>query len=376
MGCRHSTQSTSNATQDQVELHSVALPTTEQGVSVDGVSFFITALQSVEDYSPTMTTSDACVKYVKPLTLEAGTSYLQTLDSTFVGPATVFVSHAWRYAIMDVLNTMLKYAESHPNTYFWFDLFVNDQNNAPNYPYSWWATTFQSQVGQIGRTMLVMSPWNDPIPLTRAWCLFEIRATLETGSQLEIVLPEQQKQMLKEALLKDPKTVLQVLADVDGEKADAFKASDREQIFKAVQEMDGGFRKLNGDVKVLMRGWMMDVGRSLEKEEKEACGDGEEERKALALLCNQVGFVMDDLGELDQALEYFHKALAIYEEVLGLKHPSTATTYFNIGALYKGMNDIPNARKYLEKTLAVYNEVLGSQHPDTKNAQAWLDGLV
>ena len=31
---------------------------------------------------------------------------------------------------------------------------------------------------QIDHTVLVLAPWDDPIPLTQAWCLWEIYSTL------------------------------------------------------------------------------------------------------------------------------------------------------------------------------------------------------
>ena len=41
-------------------------------------------------------------------------------------------------------------------------------------------------VRNIGHTLLILSPWNDPRPLKRAWCLWEILSTVRTGAQLTI----------------------------------------------------------------------------------------------------------------------------------------------------------------------------------------------
>ena len=55
-----------------------------------------------------------------------------------------------------------------------FDLFVNNQNIAAELPHTWWSTTFRDSIKHIGCVLLVMAPWSNPIPLTRAWCLYEV----------------------------------------------------------------------------------------------------------------------------------------------------------------------------------------------------------
>ena len=78
-------------------------------------------------------------------------------DKPFVHTATVFVSHAWRYRAVDVFDAMEAFAaaaEQHdptaPPTYFWFDLFVNDQHDAISLPQLWWREAFLDGVRAIG----------------------------------------------------------------------------------------------------------------------------------------------------------------------------------------------------------------------------------
>lgn len=51
------------------------------------------------------------------------------------------------------------------------DLFVVGQHEAAVLPAKWWSDTFQQAVAGIGHTVLVLQPWNAPLPLTRSWCL-------------------------------------------------------------------------------------------------------------------------------------------------------------------------------------------------------------
>ena len=47
-----------------------------------------------------------------------------------------------------------------------------------------------------------------------------------------------------------------------------------------------------------------------------------------------MGLTYKSKGEYDKALEYYAKALAIQLATLGENHPSTATTYGNMGSTY------------------------------------------
>ena len=48
----------------------------------------------------------------------------------------------------------------------------------------------------------MLSPWDDPIPLTRAWCLYEIYSTLiSPGVKFDVVLPDAERAALKAAVM-------------------------------------------------------------------------------------------------------------------------------------------------------------------------------
>ena len=49
------------------------------------------------------------------------------------------------------------------------------------------------------------------------------------------------------------------------------------------------------------------------------------------------------LENLDGAIEFYNKALKIQENVLGYEHVSTATSYNNIGSVYKSLGDYKKA---------------------------------
>jgi hypothetical protein len=165
------------------------------GVSADCLRSFRKEHQ--EHFDKGATTTDICFNVVKPLTESPRTSLAKCIKHyceteqvhPMVAQATVFVSHAWRYKAADIFDAMLAFQDKQPpgeHHYFWFDIFTNDQHDALSLPQLWWREAFMEGVRSIGHTLLVLSPWTDPVPLTRAWCLWEILSTARTEAKLTV----------------------------------------------------------------------------------------------------------------------------------------------------------------------------------------------
>ena len=183
--------------------------------------------------------------------------------SRLIGPANVFVSHAWSYSFSTPLCVMRQFAKQHPGSFFWFDVLINNQHNlgaAESKPidmYNWLCTTFKESICSIGRVLLVVSPWHAPVPLTRAWCLFEIMTSLKAGNdavQFDIMLPLAQRELLKNGLAENFRAILDALETIDAEKATAMKIEDRDAIFASIQ-MSLGFANFNKIMNEKLRNW-------------------------------------------------------------------------------------------------------------------------
>lgn len=90
--------------------------------------------------SASQTTHEVCEAIVMPQTAEASCPYAEfflterdSFGSPLVGEATVFVSHAWGNKFSALCEIVLEYAEVHPETYFWIDLFAMDQQEKPTH---------------------------------------------------------------------------------------------------------------------------------------------------------------------------------------------------------------------------------------------------
>ena len=101
-----------------------------------------TNVQYVDIPFELMTTNDLCFGIVKPATEHVKTSYAEMLSNTEPGEvqdATVFVSHAWKYTFVNVVDALGSLSE---NAFVWFDVFTVNQHASLQVPPDWWFTTF------------------------------------------------------------------------------------------------------------------------------------------------------------------------------------------------------------------------------------------
>jgi tetratricopeptide (TPR) repeat protein len=243
-------------------------------------------------------------------------------------------------------------------TYHRFDLVCNSQHGTVERPFEWWQTTFRESIAAIGRVALVLAPWADPIPLTRCWCLFEIFTAIAAGEgevELQVRLPASQRPAFVEALAGDFEVVMDTLVRVESERAEAFLEKDQERIHAAIKSSEGGHAQLDALVKDQLRAWLL----------RETLAAAKAREEAAAALYSSAASVANAFGEHDEALEYYAKALAIYRDVLGERHPSTAGTYNGMATVFKNQGKHAEALEYYAKALAIRRDVLGERHPDT-----------
>ena len=117
-----------------------------------------------------------CDKFLKPAAIDQQESFCGAFKNnpshaSHIAKATAFVSHAWGHEFLDVVAALEAFDSTQAiSTVFWFDIFSNNQHKAPNREFTWWQTVFRDNIGKLKRTLLVLE-WDDPKPLTRAWCL-------------------------------------------------------------------------------------------------------------------------------------------------------------------------------------------------------------
>jgi len=215
-------------------------------------------------------------------------------------------------------------------TVFWFDIFSNNQHKAPNREFSWWQTVFRDNIGKLKRTLLVLER-DDPKPLSRAWCLWEMVSTVDTRSEFHVLMSPKNHKSFATALVSDFKGIVFKTCNVDLKGAQAFNPSDRDNIFKAVEAISG-FGEVNKVVIGIMRRWMVESGKG-------ALLGLPEEKRAVSALQNNLAKLLQDQGKLDEAEPLFREALEAQRHTLGDTHPGTLLRIHNLASFLNALGN-------------------------------------
>ncbi len=98
------------------------------------------------------------------------------------------------------------------------------------------------------------------------------------------------------------------------------------------------------------------------------------QQKDLAYNLFTLAQIVHETGPLSRARELYERALAIWEEVLGPSHPTTAYAMAGMAAiLLTEPGNREQARALLERALGIWETSLGHNHPRTAELRAVLD---
>ena len=358
-------------TSSMLDVQAASFP--DQTVSFRWLEHFVEGNRARLAGLKTVEVSDTLLK---PETEARRCSYVQLLDRErtedgrpAVGTATCFVSHAWGGLFLDLCESVIPWAAEHdPDGFVWLDVFAVNQH-APEQPSEWWDTTFREAVGTLGHTLLVLTPWDEPLALRRVWCLWEILCTIEQNAKLTVVMPKHQMELLAKALQDDMDEVQKRVADVDAEQARAFKDADKQRIFEAVKRLlPRGFLDLNNKVKDRLRQWTHDSG------EKELQAMPEDERATSGLITALAEY-QRKANEYSRAEALFTEAMEGRRRLLGDLDPETLSAIGGLGYLFEFQGKNEQAQPLLVEALEGRRQTLGNEDEKTLESMNDLGNL-
>lgn len=143
------------------------------------------------------------------------------------------------------------------------------------------------------------------------------------------------------------------------ENAEASEELDRVRILEMVRN-GPGYNELNRVVNMLLRDWVK-VGLLEAVRDYERKFDGDEDQLSVdteyAKLCNDIGKVMRDQGELDEASKLQEKAVSIFEKndeqgtLNDVCRRTLADSYNNLGLLQKKLGNYEESKYTFQKAL-------------------------
>lgn len=288
-----------------------------------------------------------------------------------------FVSHAWRYNFLIFLaalsNWTLQTGSDQDVTYFWVDAFVVNQHAANDFPMEWWSTRFAQAVCDIGSTILISLPWQDPLPLKRVWVIWEIFCSHQMGARFDIAMPEEAMSDFRQALINSFDTVQTALSKVDVGLSVAYHKTHQDMVHSEI-ERTIGFTKLNEMVSLRMNRWLIEAAsRELRLMKEQACEENWRERMQLQ---DNLARMLRESGNVVGAEVSFAELLAELEVKLG-KDDVTALSCLNqLAVTLQKANRIDDALKRHRDCLERRRRILGEDHEDTLQSTSNLAVLL
>lgn len=305
-----------------------------------------------------LTTAEVCEHHVKKMTMAKKSSLCQVLydkNHKVVGKATIFISHTWEQNFLKVVDALQFHMRDTPDRIIWFDLFSINQYLNCSRSYGWWSTTFMAAIKDMGHTVMVMSPWNDHVILSRSWCLFEAYSTRIGNCKFEIALAKPDRETLIKNMEENP-NIEKMIGEINFETSESSKKDDKKMVMKVIED-SLGFKSANTMVLELIRKWLIDTA-------KEELENNDDEWRTWKLL-HMLGIQFQSQGKLELSKQLLEKCLQQQQRTLGLSHSHTLSTLQSLSDVYCKMEFYDKARKTLDDVYLRRKETLGKEHKTT-----------
>jgi tetratricopeptide (TPR) repeat protein len=327
------------------------------GISMQGFYEFLAA-HGGRGALTGFTTEDVKQRIILPATGHTRSSYaeqLLALGSPHVAPATAFISHAYDDQFLGMLDSVAALeAREGTSGFYFFDLLVLKQHGqSAVVPFEVLRDEFVRSVKAIGRTLLVLR-WADPIPLKRAWCVYEMATSLAVEAGIKVLMPPEDAAEFTHALTNYFDSLVYQTCRVDVEKASAREEADLLNIHRVIRE-SSGFLKINQEVISAMQQWMVDEGRAA------LAAAGGETEKVCLMMC--LGSLLIDQGKLREAEPLYRQALSTRRGTVGDTHPDTLISINNLAVLLRARGNMDEAEQLFLEALTARRRVLKNDDP-------------
>jgi tetratricopeptide (TPR) repeat protein len=259
-----------------------------------------------------LTTSQVKRRFIMPETLATKQSLCEQLrcaGDMRVKDAQWFVSHAWQYQFLDVVHSLQAFLAQEPRgteLTLWFDAFSTSQHDTYSRPPLWWQRTFVNAIGRMGRLVMVLTPWTNPITLSRAWCILELFACVNSRSRFQVAMPPDQYQSIinvANTALGLVDDYVSMLSKVQCESSQCSREEDRLRIFETVRAAIG-FVAMDRLVFETLGGWLLQQlnAKKLSCYQQGDTTHGTQLSRKIAKLLNTLGRHLDAETELKEAM--------------------------------------------------------------------------
>jgi len=256
---------------------------------------------------------------------EEKVKFIKKESDETLGKVNVFVSHTWAYNFKTLVDSVQQWennwekanGKKHETFYYFVDYFAVNQHNQEGDLLKLHEAVQNSKV-----TCLVLNPWDEPIPLYRCWCIYEIAKTeLFPSTRLNVAFPPDEVKRFKKLFFDETgmnvREIPRVIENVDSQRAKASWPPDEKKIKEDIRNNLGGFQRVNElCIRNLRKGL---IEQACEFADAEVRGDYYNENsdkvayiKAYWVLKN-VGTFLRHQGKFEKSIKYLKDAMSIME---------------------------------------------------------------
>ncbi|CAK4088742.1 unnamed protein product [Aphanomyces euteiches] len=279
----------------------------------------------------------------------------------YVKPATWFVSHAWSYLYLDVVDALDDFFQENgldDSVAVWFCTFCNNQHEIQDqvYDFDHWFGIFRSSLRSVGNVVMVMSPWNDPTTLRRTWCVFEVYASVVENARFEIAMGRSQKASFLQDI-QDDGAFYKMLSTIQSEKSETTIPSDRDNIFQLIRD-EVGFVKLDRMVFEVLEKWML---RTVDQQIEQAA---DVLSRAGWLMVK--GSLLRKKGQYVEAVDVYQTAHDVYLREKGVDFPETWNALAGVASSKVEIGgSLEEVQSMLEEVVAHQTRLVSKDHKET-----------
>ncbi|RHY30328.1 hypothetical protein DYB32_004399 [Aphanomyces invadans] len=213
-----------------------------------------------------LSTANVCTRFVMPTTELSKLSLVdhvlaQPGGDKFAKPAQWLISHSWSYKFLDVVDAIDNFCHEHAldmDTSFWFCMFANNQHaiGEPTVMFDVFLHAFRTALADTGKMVMVLSPWHDPATLKRTWCVYEVYLSIVLNARFEVAMGKTQQAAFLDDI-HELESINRMRAQVNCKHSSTTVPSDRDHIFKLIDDTVGGTDKLDRLVFEVMQTWVL-----------------------------------------------------------------------------------------------------------------------
>ncbi|KAJ3028817.1 Kinesin light chain 3, partial [Rhizophlyctis rosea] len=314
-----------------------------------------------------LTTAQVCETFIKPRTKPAQSFCSHLLTSTQhapeVGHANWYIIHCWQYNFLDMISAVRQYfARKDPpaaNPIIWLDLFSLPQHRTHPITSQYLQTTFTSVIFTIPNTLMVLTTWNNPLPLTRAWCILELYASAKAKTAFDIALLPSQCAAFRDSLQDDATVLYQAVTSIKFEQAETTDVGDLIAIHEYLHTTND-YTTIDDKIHTFLLTWLLTIFNSHLRHATETKNNVDH-----ALWSTSLGKLYTTLGTYEKAMPLYMDALERNRIALGGNHQRTLRSMADLASLYVRQGECDEAESLYLDCLNHQKRVLGEDHPDT-----------